>query len=129
MVSTLKFYDFQMFEFLVWAFLVLGLMRVLFELFDLRKFDRYSEKLNRGGGIGGFLIAFVLLGPVAMYIAADFEFASSSKARDLIIWSPRAFLCLEGILFGWATAFSAEGLLFMVWLIFRRKQRLVSNSS
>jgi hypothetical protein len=128
MVSSLNFYDFQLLEILVWAFFVLGLIRVLFELFSLQKFDRYSEKISRGGGLEGLLIGFVLLGPVTMYIMTDFNFASSSTgARNLIMHSPRAFLALSTVLVGWAAAFSAEGLLFLTWLIFRRKQAVVEN--
>jgi hypothetical protein len=131
MARSIKFYDFQLFELVVWASLLFGLLRVIFELFNLKNFDRYSEKLSRGGGgVEGFLIAFVLLGPLSMYIAADFEFATSSAGgRGLILWSPRAFLCLSASLFGFATAISAEGLLFLAWVIFRRRQLSVEIKS
>jgi len=129
MAGSLKFYDFQLFEILVWTLLVLGLVRVLLGLFNLRDFDRYSEKITRCG-LEGFLIAFLLLGPVTMYIATDFEFASSSNgARDLIMWSPRAFFSLSTFIFGSAAAFSAEGLLFLAWLIFRRRRSALESNN
>lgn len=119
MAARLNYYDFELFIFLIWGIAILCLIRVLFELFDLSKLDRYAQKILERP-ISHFLAAFAFLGPGAMLMSADFEFAASSDVRGLMISSPRAFLALSTFLVGISTAFAAQGVLVLAWLILRR---------
>lgn len=121
MAEKLQVYDFQLFGVLISLFLTLGLLRIAIDAFRLDKLDGVAAEV-RNGKLTDLLVGCVLLGPVVMYVVTDFEVASHfGPASRLMIYSPRAFLALTIGLFGVATAFAVEGILILLWLIFRRR--------
>ena len=122
MAESLKLYDFRIFEWCIWLSLTLCIFRVVIDSFALEKLDRYASKI-RGKSITGFLAAFLFLGPVGLFASTSFELAShSNEARYMMLHAPRAFLCLQAFVFGVSSAFTAEGALFLAWIVIRRRR-------
>lgn len=121
MAEKLQVYDFQLFGVLILLFLTFGFLRIAIDAFRLDKLDGVAAEV-RNGKLIHLLVGCVCLGPVAMYVVTDFEMASHfGPASRLMFYSPRTFLALTIGLFGGATAFAAEGILILLWLIFRRR--------
>ena len=119
--NNLNIHDFQLFGLLTWFFLALGLLRILIDAFRLDKLDGVAEEI-REGKLADVLIGYAVLGPFVMYVVTDFETASYfGPASRLMFYSPRAYLAFTIGLFGVTTAFAVEGILVLLWLIFRRK--------
>ena len=122
MASNLDIHDFQLFGLLTWLLVALGLLRIAVDVFRLDKLDGIANEM-RSGRLARILTGTALLGPVGMWIATDLEMAShASAAFGLMTHSPRAFLAITTGLFGGAVAFTAEGILILLWLMFRRRR-------
>jgi hypothetical protein len=116
---------FFIFKVFIWIASIAGVACVLTGLSSVQVLDSYRDKFEiwrRTGRSGiGFAIAILLVGPFAMLCSFDFELVSSSVlVRAMIKYSPGTFLCFESFFFCGGVFFSAEGILFLTWVVFLR---------
>jgi hypothetical protein len=130
MASQVRLFDFELFKLFIWIALIFGGLRIATGILNLQSLDRYSEALKtRQKTVGGFLCFFAFFGLFGIFASTNLRYVSDTLlARYLIEHSPRAFLCLHTFLFCTATAFLAEGVLFVIWIAIRRKRLLRSAS-
>jgi hypothetical protein len=116
-------YDFRIFEGFIWLASALSILRVLTGIISptvLKSFkDKYAGMKERGLSIKGAILSLLFLGPFGIYLSTHFEMAFSSDQLRLIVthW-PKVFVCSAAFGFCAAAIFSAEGVLFLAWLIF-----------
>jgi len=121
MSRNLSLSDFQLFELLIGIFLAFGFARIAVDIFRLEKLDGYAEEIRRRGLVSILVLFFVAV-PIAMYIAVDVRVAAQSfPGNYLIMYSPRAYLGVAAFLFGVMAAFQSAGIVFVFWLLFRRR--------
>ena len=128
LADRLSPFDFELFRLLVWIALILGALRIVIGILDLPSLDWYSDALRKGKSVTGFLAFFTWIGLFGTLESLNFEYVSSSHtAQYLIEHSPRVFLTFHSFLFCSTTAFLAEGVLFVIWIVVRRSRSRSSN--
>jgi hypothetical protein len=116
--------DLHVFELFVWLALLLAALRIVSGLFSLELFEPVYARLKQlNFSLYKYLTFVLLVAPLAIIVSTNVGWTSRvPQFAQIIEHSVRAFLCLEAFVFCGGVFFFTEGMLFSLWLIFKRER-------
>jgi hypothetical protein len=113
--------DFLLFEALIFASSIVGLLRFLTGVLSIRALDAMGTKAEAYAKAGkssvGFFFFSLILMPFTIFFSLHFAgIMHSIHLRTLMEISPRSFICLSTFVFCGSVTLFVEGLLTLAWV-------------